>query len=58
MPTLSAAQWRTLTVVTASVTVFLLAQPEVQKYPWAMVLLGALNVAVAAIINPPQNADE
>jgi len=54
MPTLSAAQWRTFTIVVAAVTVYLISQPQVQDYPWLMVFLGALNVAMSAIINPPQ----
>ena len=54
MPTLSAAQWRTITTVVAAVTVFLLAQPEGTIPTWAKVILGCVNVAMAAILNPPQ----
>lgn len=52
MPTLSTAQWRTLCVVTAAVTAFLLAQPDGALPLWGKLVVGCINVAVAAIINP------
>ena len=57
MPTFSTRQWRTFCIVTASVTAFLLAQPEGVLPMWGKVIVGCLNVAVAAIINPPQDVD-
>lgn len=53
MPTLSTVQWRTLCVVTAAVTAFLLAQPDGTLPLWAKVVVGCVNVGVAAILNPP-----
>lgn len=57
MPVLSTNQWRTACIVTASVTAFLLAQPEGVLPMWAKVIVGCVNVAVAAVINPPQKEE-
>lgn len=51
-------QWRTLCVVTAAVTSFILAQPDGTIPLWAKVIVGCVNVGVAAILNPPQKASE
>lgn len=54
MPTLTAAQWRVLTVSISSVCAFLLIQTDVPLEGWAKVLVGAISVVVAGVINPPQ----
>ena len=54
MPTLTSTQWRTFTIVVAAVTAFLLAQPDGTLPLWAKLIVGAINVAMAAIINPRQ----
>jgi hypothetical protein len=54
MPTLTSAQWRTITVTVSAICAFLLIQNDVALEGWAKLIVGAISVGVAAIINPPQ----
>jgi hypothetical protein len=42
-------QWQLVLGIIASVTTFLMLQAEVQAMPWAMIVLGCINVALAAL---------
>lgn len=50
--------WRTVFLVSAAVCSFLLVQPQVQQYPLALLVLGAINVALAAIRPDRESAAE
>ncbi len=58
MPTLTAGQWRLITTSVSAVCAFLLIQTDVPLEGWAKVLVGAVSVVVAGIINPPQKPAE
>lgn len=42
-------QWQTILGIVAAVCAFLMIQPEVQQYAWAMIVLGCINVALAVL---------
>lgn len=45
-------QWQTVRAVAAAVVSFLIIQPQVQPYPVLLLILGAINVALAALPGP------
>jgi hypothetical protein len=49
MPSLTTGQWQTILVVAAVVVNFLLVQTDVPLDPVVKLVLGALNVAFAAL---------
>ena len=49
MPALTENQWRSVFIVAAAVVSYLLVQEDVPIEGWAKVLLGAVNVALAAL---------
>lgn len=49
--------WKTVFIVAAAVCSFLLIQPQLAEYPWVLLILGAVNVALAAA-NPVKRATE
>lgn len=48
-------RWRSLMTAIGAVCVFAMAQPTVQAYPIAMLVLGCINVALIAV-NVPDDA--
>lgn len=50
---MTSRQWRVAFGAVATLCTFLLIQPQVQAYPLAMLVIGAVNVVVAYIKAPP-----
>lgn len=48
--------WKILFGVSTAIVTFLLIQPQVQAYPIVLLILGAINVALAAA-NPVKRVD-